>query len=115
MVLVGSEEFQHLNDGFTELIKSGRDGTVMGNERTDMRKLMAFEATEAVIEDINIRLLENNSAERRVAFSSIDVGIAAFSWSAGPRVGSSPAITCTHTSTWPARSPARPRRVEWAG
>jgi hypothetical protein len=29
--------------------------------------------TEAVIEDINIRLLENESAERRVAIRSIDV------------------------------------------
>ena len=42
MILVGSEEFQHLNDGFTELMKTGREGTVLGNDRTDMRKLMAF-------------------------------------------------------------------------
>lgn len=42
MILVGSEEFQHLNDGYSELIKTGKDGTVLGNDRTDMRKLMAF-------------------------------------------------------------------------
>jgi hypothetical protein len=80
MVLVGAEEHQQWNNGEQELFSTSRDGTMLGNSRTDMRRIIQTEADQVVLRDINLRLLGSKTAQRRVAIRSISVSYLPFSW-----------------------------------
>lgn len=99
MVLVGAEEHQQWNDGERELYSTSKEGTMLGNSRTDMRRIIQTETDQVVLRDINLRLLGSKTATRRVALRSITVRPAPRSWSAGRRAFASSGTIYTLTST----------------
>ena len=72
MILVGSED--NIHKGMDSMaMNTNKQGTTIGNDHIDMRRIILTEATTLDLYEINIRMLGTKTTERKISIRNINV------------------------------------------